>query len=442
MSWSNRVIWQEGMFLRTQHFQQQDRWAEALVRSRTTALRPFGWGLSELQVSRDLLAQGRFAVAQASGCFQDGTPFSIPGEADHPTPLDLPDNTRNVLVYLAMPIQQAGAPEVADAATEARYATRAFDAYDTHSAAPEPAPLQVGRLRMRYLLETDDRAGYLCIGLARIAEVSADRRVSLEAGWIPPALACVASPVLAGMLNEVVGMIGTRGNALAARLSAPGAAGVSSYADFLLLQTINGWQGLFAHWADGAAVHPEQLYSAFVQLAGQLATFTDATGRRPGSYPGYRHEDLQRSFAPVAADIGRCLSTDWENSAIPIPLIDQKYGVRVGRITDRKILRSASFVLTAQADMRAQDFRRLFPSQVKIGAFEHLRELVTVAMPGIEIRPLPVAPRSLPFHNGSHYFELDRASPHWPQMQASAAFGIHVSGDFPGLQLELWAIRG
>ncbi len=271
---------------------------------------------------------------------------------------------------------------------------------------------------MRYLLETDDRAGYLCIGLARIAEVSADRRVSLEAGWIPPALACVASPVLAGMLNEVVGMIGTRGNALAARLSAPGAAGVSSYVDFLLLQTINGWQGLFAHWADGAAVHPEQLYSAFVQLAGQLATFTDATGRRPGTYPGYRHEDLQRSFAPVVADIGRCLSTDWENSAIPIPLIDQKYGVR------------------------AQDFRRLFPSQVKIGAFEHLRELVTVAMPGIEIRPLPVAPRSLPFHNGSHYFELDRASPHWPQMQASAAFGIHVSGDFPGLQLELWAIRG
>ncbi len=138
MSWSNRVIWREGMFLRTQHFQQQDRWAEALVRGRTTALRPFGWGLSELQVSRDLLAQGRFAVAQASGCFQDGMPFSIPGEADHPTPLDLPDNTRNVLVYLAMPIQQAGAPEVADAATEARYATRAFDAYDTHSATPEP----------------------------------------------------------------------------------------------------------------------------------------------------------------------------------------------------------------------------------------------------------------------------------------------------------------
>ena len=29
MSWTNRVVWQEGMFLRAQHFQQQDRWTGA-----------------------------------------------------------------------------------------------------------------------------------------------------------------------------------------------------------------------------------------------------------------------------------------------------------------------------------------------------------------------------------------------------------------------------
>ena len=40
MSWTNRVVWQEGMFLRTQHFQQQDRWTEQLVRGRVQALRP------------------------------------------------------------------------------------------------------------------------------------------------------------------------------------------------------------------------------------------------------------------------------------------------------------------------------------------------------------------------------------------------------------------
>ena len=139
MSWTNRVVWQEGMFLRTQHFQQQDRWMEQLVRGRVQALRPHPWGLVEYALDRDLLATGRFAVASAAGVFEDGTPFVIPGEANHPPPLDVPDSARNALVYLALPMRQAGAVEVARRARP-KAATRArpFEAYDTHSASPHP----------------------------------------------------------------------------------------------------------------------------------------------------------------------------------------------------------------------------------------------------------------------------------------------------------------
>ena len=117
--------------------------------------------------------------------------------------------------------------------------------------------------------------------------------------------------------------------------------------------------------------------------------------------------------------------------------------MRVGPITDRSILRAASFVLIRagrHADRAAA--AACFPSQVKIGAVEQIRDLVNVAMPGIAVRPLPVAPRQMPFYAGATYFELDRNSPHWQQMQYSGGFAIHVSGDFPNLQLELWAIRG
>ena len=116
MSWTNRVVWQEGMFLRTQHFQQQDRWTEQLVRGRVQALRPHPWGLIDYALDRDLLGTGRFALASATGVFEDGTPFALPGETDHPPPLELPESARNVLVYLALPIRQAGAVEVADSA--------------------------------------------------------------------------------------------------------------------------------------------------------------------------------------------------------------------------------------------------------------------------------------------------------------------------------------
>jgi len=178
-----------------------------------------------------------------------------------------------------------------------------------------------------------------------------------------------------------------------------------------------------------------------VQMVGEFATFTETT-RRPNSYPAYRHEDLQRSLAPVVADLRRSLSAVLETTAVAIPLQERRHGVRVGALTDRGILRNSNFVLSVQAAVPSEDLRRLFPSQVKIGAVEHIRELVNVALPGIAIRPLGVAPRQIPFHAGATYFELDRNSPHWQQMQSSGGFAIFASGDFPELQMELWAIRG
>lgn len=442
MTWTNRVVWQEGMFLRTQHFQQQDRYLEHLMRSGLNAAHPFPWGLTQLAIDRDLLATGRFAVSSAAGLFEDGTPFAIPGEVDHPTPRDLPEGTRDAIIYLAVPIRQPGAVEVAQsAAQDGRYAMHDFEAYDTASGAPQPATLQVGKLRLRYLLETEDRSGFLCIGLARVTEVTSDRRVILDDRFIAPCITSTASSPLSGLIAELTGMLNQRGEALAARLTAPAGRGVSDVADFLLLQTVNRWQKLLAHWADGGRVHPADLYATLLQMAGELATFTEPT-RRPNAHPAYRHEDLQRSFAPVVADLRRALSAVIEQNAVAIALQERRQGVRVGAITDRGILRASSFVLSVQADVPTESLRRHFPAQAKIGAVEHIRELVNVALPGIAIRPLPVAPRQIPFHAGASYFELDRNSPHWQQMQASGGFAIHVSGDFPNLRLELWAIRG
>ena len=441
MTWNNRVAWQEGMFLQAQHFQQQDRWVEAQLRGVSGSLRPHPWGLTRFSMAQDLLATGRLAASAIAGLFEDGTPFSLPEEADLPPPVEVPETARDILVFLAVQARQPGAAELGESGGATRYGMSRFEAADTHSGAPQPADLQVGRLRLRYLLETDDRDGYLCLPLARIIEVTSDRRVVLDERWIPPVLTCTAAPPLASLLVELAGLLHQRGEALAGRLTAVAARSNTEIADFLLLQSVNGWQTLFAHLADSGNIHPETLYRALVQMAGEFATFTDAR-RRPNSYPAYRHNDLQRSFAPVIADIRRSLSAVMEQTAIRIPLQERRHGVRVGAIEDRSLLAGSSFVLVVQADAPADALRRRFPSTVKIGAVEHIRELVNVALPGIEISALPVAPRQMPFVAGALYFELDRNSPHWQQMQSSGGFAVHVSADYPNLSLDLWAVRG
>ena len=58
MSWTSRVVWREGMFLRPQHFQQQDRYAEALMRAGLRAGHLQGWGFSALEIDPAALDSG------------------------------------------------------------------------------------------------------------------------------------------------------------------------------------------------------------------------------------------------------------------------------------------------------------------------------------------------------------------------------------------------
>ena len=127
--------------------------------------------------------------------------------------------------------------------------------------------------------------------------------------------------------------------------------------------------------------------------------------------------------------------------AVSLSLVDKKYGIRVAQIADRSLLTSAIFVLAVRADIPENTLRTHLPAQIKIGPVERIRQLVNAAMPGITIKSLAVAPRQIPYHSGFCYFELERNSPFWKELSHSGGFAVHIGGDFPGIELEFWAIR-
>jgi type VI secretion system protein ImpJ len=445
MYWDNKVVWSDGMFLRPHHFQQLDRYVEKLVRTRTEGLRPDGWGLGELVINRDLLGTGKVALTRASGVLADGTPFMLPDDADHPMPLEPAETTRDALVYLALPALHPGRPEFPGPAANgrpARYGLAEFEAANAVIGAETAATLQVARLRLRLMLQDEDRSGFTCLGVLRIAEVRPDRRIILDDAYIPPVQACAASPQLAGFIDEIVGLLNQRAAALAPRLAQSGSgAAAAEIADFLLLQLCNRYQPVLAHHATNPRLHPETLYSGFLQLAGELATFTAAL-RRPPVFEPYRHDDLQRCFTPLMLELRGALSAVQERTAVPIPLRERPYGIRVGMVPDPSLWDQANFVLAVKADIAAEQLRRNFPAQVKIGSVESIRDLVMSALPGIGLEPLQMAPRQIPFTAGTLYFRLDQGGQHWRRLSGSGGIALHLAGNYPGLAMELWAIRG
>ncbi len=444
MSWDNKIVWSEGLFLQPQHFQQYDRYVEKLVRGEVSGLRPYAWGVRELTINNDLLTLGKFALTTCNGVLEDGTPFSLPDDADHPPPLEVPENTRDCIVYLTLPARQPGAKDFVQGDTEetvARYSAHEFETGDAVTGAEGIATVEVGKLRLRFALETDERAGHVCLGAARIVEIRADKQIVLDENYIPPCLDCAASPVLGGYVSELQGLLHHRGEALAGRVSESGTKGVAEIADFLLLQTVNRYEPYFAHLASASDIHPETFYGMALQVCGDLATFT-AQNKRPAAFPVYRHDDLKATFGRLMKELRLSLSAVLEQNAIPIPLEERKYGVHVAVITDKRLLTTASFVLAVKANIQAEKLRRHFPNQAKLGPVEKIRELVNVALPGIGLRPLPVAPRQIPYHAGVTYFELDRTSEFFRELQGAGGLAIHISGEFPELNMELWAIKG
>jgi len=207
-----------------------------------------------------------------------------------------------------------------------------------------------------------------------------------------------------------------------------------------MLQVINRYGPAIAHLANTPGIHPEAFYLIAAQLAGELATFTMPDKLAPEFVP-YRHEQLELSFRSVFDALRYALSMVLEQNAVALPLEERKYGVWVSPITDRKLVASASHILAVGADMPTEDLRHLFPSQIKIGTVEKIRDLVNLQLPGIILRALPIAPRQIPYHAGLVYFELDRGNELWPELQKSGGFAMHLSGDFPGVKMQFWAIR-
>lgn len=439
----DKVIWSEGMFLRPQHFQQLERHLLHAAEQRAAAAQGFFWGFSQLALDRDALAIGKLVLTEARGVMPDGTPFGFSTPDAAPAAFEVPAHARDARILLAVPRMRPGATDViyeGEEDTLARYLVHEADVEDTGSVGLEPALLQLGRLRLRLMLEDDLSDDWIGIGVARVIERRPDNRVVLDEGYVAPWLAAGEHPVLLGWVNELNGLLAARGEALAARLSQPGRGGVSEVSDFMLLVTVNRYAGSLWHARQTPALHPERLFHDWLMLACDLSTFTSAT-RRPTVLPDYAHDDLQGTFIPLMDELRRSLSAVLEQRALQIPLQDRGQGVRVAQVPDAELLRTAGFVLAVHADLGSDTVRTRFPAQVKIGPVERIRDLVHLQLPGVAVRPLPVAPRQIPYSAGHVYFELDKSGEFWKQLERTGALALHLAGDFPGLTMEFWALR-
>ena len=445
MSQTNKIAWLESQYLYPHHFQQQERYFEYTIEQRASAIKPYIFGFSKIEINQSLLNEKQIGLTHAKGIMPDGCPFDTTINANQAMAIDIPETTKNQLIYLAIPTYQPGYQFlVTDPSSHqiSRYKLEETEAYDYSSTQSNLERIETAKLQLRLMLESEEMGGFTYIPIAKVIEVTPEKSIILDNNFIPPALCIHADNNLNYYLENVIGLLQHRGNALSLRFQDDNNSGGSSaIADFLLLQLINRTEPRLRHLMNTAQVtHPETLYFELLGLMGELATFTTIEKRSTEVAP-YQHEDLYQTFQPLMSNITTYLSAVLEQTAISLPVEKRQYGIFVSPITDRSLIDSARIILAIKASMTTSELKNYLPDHIKIGSVDTIRDLVNNQLTGVKINTLPIAPREITYHAGHVYFELDQSSEHWAHLKKSAGLAFHVAGELNDLNIELWAIR-
>lgn len=443
----NRVVWSEGIFLSPHHFQQQERYFENTLNQRVTMSGPFQWGFRRLVIEPDALLLGQVSISEARGILADGTVFNLPQNDPVPPILDLSEQKQlaGKKILLAVPSVQNNKALVnkrIDSQDSFRYNRFDLELMDYNEGDRAAEPVELASLNFKLVLEGDNGLddGNVRLPIAKIKESTSNGSLILDETFIPPLIDIKANNHLLSAVKQLISTLSVRATTLSERVVNVSQGGSNTIQNFLLLQLFNRYEGLFKHYISLPFIHPEVLYRLLVQFEGELATYYSASRRCDGGLI-YRHDDLSQTFKVIDAVLKDYLSAVIEEAASPITIEERRYGIKVATVHDKKLFDQAIFVLAIKADIQVDDLRNQFPKQTKIGTVENIRNLVNNQLPGISISSLPVAPREIPIKRDFQYFQLDPNSPHWKSLGASGGFAFHISGEFPELELEFWAVR-
>jgi type VI secretion system protein ImpJ len=428
MSDTNKVVWSEGLFLRTQHLQQQDRYTEALVRGALQAVSLHSFGFRSLTLDKPALDAGRVAIATAAGIFPDGTPFAIPENTSAPAPVQIKSDMSG-LVSLAIPIEKPGAATIDPAHADpagSRYRGTIQTVRDAVRGGADPEDLEVAHLAARLILPNEDTAGYVTLPVARVEGLKADASVAMSEGYLAPALCLQAVPWYAGLAQEVVTGLERIGEAHGKLVL--GGAG-RSIENLLLLELANTARPRVAHMLAQNLQHPSDFFMELAGLAGRMATY-GSSSRRLSDMPAYDHIDPQPAFAALA-DTLRSLMLSLrhvEPKSRALQVARHAQNIWKVRIDNPDILKTSRIVLRIGSDLSDESLRRIFVDQATVGAADAFEKLWKSRLPGIPLKPLHSQPREIPYDGERLCLELDQKSEHFAQLTDAPGFVIGVSG--------------
>jgi type VI secretion system protein ImpJ len=443
---TGKVLWGEGLFLRPQHFQQQDKYHEIRLHESVKAVHPYAWGVNQLQVDRDALATNTLRILALSLRFQDGELYDAPGADELPETVDLgqlPQSQQGVTFYAALPAFKpfgGNFVQPGQVANGQRFTQANVDTPDLYT---EAAQAQVAYLRktLRVVSEHEPRDSYIHFPLLRLQRAGTGS-FELDPAFVPPSLSVAAAPILFQQLRRLLDALQAKVGALYGHHREPSRNVIEfrsgDMSSFWLLHTASAAYAALTHPFNHPALHPERLFEQMLGVAGGLMTFSKSWTL--ADLPAYQHNDPGPSFAKLHQIIRELLDTVISSKYFAIALNQVRPSYYNGMLDSGKIDDKTAFYVAVSADMPAIELVDVVPLRFKVGAPDDVEKFVLSAMPGVRLQYAPQVPAAVPVRPDTCYFLVDSKGQMYERMLQAQSISIYVPSGMKELKLELVAV--
>lgn len=294
------ILWHEGMMLSPQHFQQQDRRAEALLSARLGAAAPDAWGVIELHYDKAALVNGLFTVTRLHAVMPDGMVVDYATDPQDGCPeqtlsADLTQALDEIKakpqrIHLAVPV--AAADGTLTAGGTARYLTaEGPESVDEHAA---DGRLRVPRMVPNLQLLVTNQPSRRFVTLA-VAEVEFRNETFSLTPFVPPAPLSDPASRPGALCLGIAERMRQKAVMLSERIQAAvREGGVVSQQDQTMIQALVASLPRFEVTARSRHTHPAVLYTELAGIAGQVSVMTESL--IPPVLPAYAHDNPWPAF--------------------------------------------------------------------------------------------------------------------------------------------------
>ncbi len=431
------VIWQEGMFLNPQHFQQNTRYLESYCREVIKQSFPEYYGISELIIDDSLYHIGKVKVIAAKGIFPDRIPFIL----NHAITLDLMPEDSGKVIYLAIHLEDIKKQQISTT-QEFRYLKVEENIIDNNRVEREYCNIELAKLNIFLIKQNDELDNYALLPIVKIDNVNSDNSIVLDRNYIPLCLNTKVSGYLIRSIENIYFLASAKLIKLANRLNNNDHSHtIIRTKDTLWFNGLNSGLTILEQYKGVNNITLKELYFTFISIANSLLSCEFKIAKK---YPAWNIINRNTLLNNVIDDLNYYLK-DRQNISLAEIILD--YHLYTSRrliranILNKSEISHCKFILEIECKRSKLELRDKLPAMLKIAGNSDIAACVNNGLSGIDIILIDHFPEELTPKNNCCYFELNKNSELWKVWkEKNELLAIHIDSQVEDILIKLFII--